>query len=280
MAEQREAVRFLVAGGLSVPRACARVQLARATFRSGTKPRDESALLAQIHDLVAQHPRDGYRRISVLLRRTRQVNEKRVRRLWRQHRRHVQRMRRRRLRPARPPRRAAAYPGPIWAADVGEDALADGTALRILTVMDAWTREGLALAVALTTSAARVISVLPVRVAQPGAPACIRSDHGAAFVAIAVQAWLAQSGVQTRYSDPGKPWQNGKEERFNGTIRDEWLNEHVFYSVAERCGRLNTFRHHSNHERPHSRLGDRTPIAFKTAWYEAQAKQQDPHIET
>ena len=78
--------------------------------------------------------------------------------------------------------------------------------------------------------------------------------------------------------DPGKPWQNGKEERFNGTVRDECLNLHQFYSVAERCVRLSTFRHQYNHERPHSRLGYLTPAAFKTAWYEAQAKQQDPHI--
>ena len=153
-----------------------------------------------------------------------------------------------------------------------EDALADGTALRILTVMDEFTREGLALDVALTTSAERVIDVLKALVAHHGAPVNIRSDNGAEFVATAVQAWLARAGVQTLYIDPGKPWQNGKEERFNGTVRDECLNGHLFYSLAESCVRLNTFRNHYNHERPHSRLGYLTPIAFKTAWYKAQAK--------
>lgn len=280
MAEQREAVSFLVAGGLSVPRACALVQLARSTFRYSAKQSDDSELLEQIQDLVAQHPRYGYRRISVLLRRTRQVNEKRVRRLWRQHRLQVQRVRRRRLRPERRPQLVAAYPGHIWAYDFVEDALVDGTPLRILTVMDEFTREGLALEVALTTSAERVIGVLRALVAQHGAPENIRSDNGAEFVATAVQTWLAQSGIETLYIDPGKPWQNGKEERFNGTVRDECLNGHLFYSLAESCVRLNTFRHHYNHERPHSRLGYLTPIAFKTAWYEAQAKQQDPHIGT
>jgi putative transposase len=217
--------------------------------------------------------------MSVLVRRTHQVNEKRVRRLWRQQQLQVQRMRRRRPRRERPARLAAAYPGHIWAYDFLEDALADGTVLRILTVMDEFTREGLALDVALTTSAEWVIGVLTTLIAQHGAPAYIRSDNGAEFVATAVQLWLAQAGVQTLYIDPGKPWQNGKEERFNGTVRDECLNQHLFSSVAESWVRLNAFRQHYNHDRPDSRLTYLTPIAFKTAWYEAQAKLEDPHIE-
>jgi putative transposase len=280
MAEQREAVTFLVAGGLSVPRACALVRLARSTFRYIAQPNDDAVLLEQLRELATRHPRYGYRRISVLLRRTVQVNEKRVRRLWRQQRLQVKRVRRRRLRPALPARLAAAYPGHIWAYDFVEDALADGTPLRILTVMDEFTREGLALDVALSTSAERVIGVLTALIAQYGAPANLRSDNGAEFVATAVQTWLTQCGVQTLYIDPGKPWQNGKEERFNGTVRDECLNMHQFFSVAEACVRLSTFRHHYNTERPHSRLGYLTPLAFKTAWYEAQEKQPDPHIES
>jgi putative transposase len=274
-------VRFLVDGGLSVPRACALVQIPRSTFLYAAKPTDEEELLTQIRELAARHPRYGYRRISVLLRQTTTVNEKRVRRLWREHQLQVRRLARRRRSPTpRPVRIEAAYPGHIWAYDFVEDALADGTTLRILTVMDEFTREGLALDVALTTSAQRVIGVLAVLVAQHGAPANLRSDNGAEFVATAVQGWLKQAGVQTLYIDPGKPWQNGKEERFNGTVRDECLNMHQFHSLAEACVRLATFRHHYNHDRPHSRLGYLTPLAFKTAWYEAKAKQQDPHIDT
>ncbi|NJM55352.1 MAG: IS3 family transposase [Verrucomicrobiae bacterium] len=281
MAEQRQAVQFLVEGGLSVPRACALVQLPRSTFLYAAKPEDDTELLAQIRELAARHPRYGYRRICVLLRRTTAVNEKRVRRLWRQHQLQVRRLaRRRRSRTARPTRLEAAYPGHIWAYDFVEDAWADGTPLRILTVMDEFTREGLALDVALTTSAERVIGVLTALVAQHSAPAYLRSDNGAEFVALAGQGWLVQAGVQTLYIDPGKPWQNGKEERFNGTVRDECLNMHQFHSVAEACVRLGAFRTHYNQERPHSRLGYLTPLAFKTAWYEAQAKQQDPHIDT
>src|SRR5258706_4202205 len=146
--------------------------------------------------------------------------------------------------------------------------------------MDVFTREGLAIDVALTTSAERVIGILTALVAQHGAPTYLRSDNGAEFVATAVQAWLAECGVQTLYIEKGKPWQNGKEERFNGTVRDECLNLHQFYSVAESCVRLSTFRHHYNQERPHSSLGYLTPQAFKAALFEAQAKQPDPHIGT
>jgi putative transposase len=275
MAEQRVTVQFLVAGGLSVRRACALVQIHRSTFQYIAHPTDDTALLTQIQQLAAQHPRYGYRRISALVNRTQRVNQKRIRRLWRRHRLQVRRVVRKRTRRARAERMEASYPGHIWAYDFVEDALADGKVLRILTVMDEFTREGLAIDVALTTSAERVIGVLSALVAQHGAPAKLRSDNGAEFVALAVQRWLTTCGVQTLYIDPGKPWQNGKEERFNGTVRDECLNLHVFNSLAEACVRLGAFRHHYNTERPHSQLGYRTPLAFKVAWFEAQAKVQD-----
>lgn len=259
-----------------MPRACALVQLPRSTFRYIAHPTDDTALLTQIQELAARHPRYGYRRISVLLNRTQRVNQKRIRRLWRRHRLQVRRLVRKRTRRVRPQRLQAAYPGHIWAYDFLEDALLDGTTMRILTVMDEFTREGLALDVARTTSAERVIGVLSALIAQHDAPAHLRSDNGAEFVATAVQTWLAQYGIQTLYIEPGKPWQNGKEERFNGTVRDECLNMHVFTSLAEACVRLNTFRHQYNHERPHSQLGYLTPLAFKAAWVEAQAKRQDP----
>jgi putative transposase len=266
----------LVAGGLSVRRACALVAIHRATFQYVSHSSNDTILLAQIQELATRHPRYGYRRISVLVNRAQPVNQKRVRRLWQRHRLQVRRVVRKRTRRLRPERLQAAYPGHIWAYDFVEDGLADGTALRLLTVIDEFTREGLALDVAVTTSAERVIGVLTALIAQHGAPAHLRSDNGAEFVATAVQAWLAQRGVQTLYIEPGKPWQNGKDERFNGTVRDECLNLHVFTSVAEACVRSGTFLHHYNHERPHSQLGYLAPLVFKAAWLEAQAKQPDP----
>jgi putative transposase len=276
LVEQREAVQFLVAGSLSVQRACLVVQMHRSSFRYVAHPTDDTPLLGRLHGLALQHPRYGYRRISVLLNRTEKVNQKRVRRLWKLHRLQVRRVVRKRVRRVRPARLQAAYPDHIWAYDFVEDALADGTPLRILTVMDEFTREGLALDVAVTTSAERVIGVLSALIEEHGVPAHLRSDNGAEFVAIAVQTWLAQCGIQTLYIDPGKPWQNGKEERFNGTVRDECLNMHMFTSLAEACVRLGAFRQQYNTERPHSQLGYLTPLAFKAAWREVQAKMQDP----
>ena len=228
--------------------------------------------------MATRYPRYGYRRITALLRQTERVNHKRVRRVWRKQQLQVKRLRRLRPRRSRSTQLEATRPGQIWAYDFVEDTLATGTPFKVLTVMDEFTREGLALDVALSTSAERVIGVLTMLVAQHGAPAYLRSDNGAEFVATAVQLWLAECGVQTLYIEPGKPWQNGKEERFNGTVRDECLNMHQFHSVAEACVRLSAFRRHYNHERPHSRLSYMTPLEFKTAWFEAQAKPQDPHI--
>lgn len=280
MDDKRQAVQDLVSGGLSVQRACALLNLHRSTFRYTAHPRDDTQTVIQMQSLATQHPRYGYRRMHVLLNQTEPINHKRVRRLWRTHRLQVPRVVRKRLRRERPARLQAAYPGHIWAYDFVEDALADGRKLYILTVMDEFTREGLALDVALGTSAERVIGVLTALVAQHGAPGHLRSDNGAEFVARAVRLWLAGCGVETLYIDPGKPWQNGKEERFNGTVRDECLNLHVFSSLAEAHVRLNAFGQHYNSKRPHSRLGYLTPLAFKKAWLEAQADLQDPLIST
>lgn len=275
---KREAVGFLVAGGLSTHRACLLISLAYATFRYQAQSTDDTELINRVRDLAARYPRYGYRRITALLRQTQLVNHKRVRRVWRQHHLQVKRISRSRSARSRSPRPEATHPGHIWAYDFVEDALASGTTFKVLTVMDEFTREGLALEVAVTTSAERVIGVLSALFAQHGAPTYLRSDNGAEFVAQAVQLWLVDCGVQTLYIEPGKPWQNGKEERFNGTVRDECLNRFVFGSLAEACVRLTCFRHEYNSERPHSSLGYLTPQAFRAAWAEAQQKQADPLI--
>jgi putative transposase len=187
VAEQRDTVRMLVVGGLSLQRACALVGLHRSTFRYVAHPTDDSELLAQLEELAHQHPRYGYRRISVLVSRTQDVNEKRIRRLWRLHQLQVRPKVRRRTHPLRPPYLRATHPRHIWAYDFVEDALADGTTIRILTVMDEFTREGLALDVALTSSAERVISVLKTLIEQHGTPQHLR------VLAIEPNLWQRQS---------------------------------------------------------------------------------------
>lgn len=280
IAQRREAVRFLEGYGVSVQRACVLVQLHRSTLHYQPRSGVDDRLPATIATLAQKHPRYGYRRVWAVLRRTRTVNRKRVHRLWKQARLQVQRPKRRRSRPERPAALAAAFPNHIWAYDFLEDRDAQGTVLRILTVMDEFTREGLAIDVGTSTPAERVVGVLAQLVAVHGAPMCVRSDNGAEFVAVGLQLWLANQRIQTLYIDPGSPWQNGKEERFNGTVRDECLNLHVFSSLAEARVRLETFRQQYNDDRPHSRLGYQTPSEFKRTWVETQANGPDSNIPT
>lgn len=281
IAEQRDAVRFLATQGISLRRACLLVQLSRATFQYQAREReDEQALLADITALAHKHPRYGYRRIWALLRRIRTINRKRVHRLWKRARLQVKRASRRRPGRKRPAPLAAAYPNHVWAYAFVEDRDVHGNTLRILTVMDEFTREGLAIAVDTSSSAEWVIGILAQLIAREGAPDYLRSDNGPEFVAVAIQAWLAKQQIATLYIDPGCPWRNGKEERFNGTVRDECLNLQLFASVAEARVHLQAFRRHYNEERPHSALGYQTPAEFKRAWVAAQQKPDDPNIAT
>jgi putative transposase len=276
--ERREAVRLLETKGISVRRACALVQLQRATFVYQARPRQEQdELVAEIASVAHEQPRYGYRRVWAVLKRSRKLNRKRVHRLWKRAGLQVKRVPRV-ARRERPKPMAAAYPNHVWAYDFVEDHDVHGGVLRILTVMDEFTREGLAIDVDTFSSAERVITVLIQLVATHGAPDYLRSDNGAEFTALAVQAWLAKQQIQTLYIDPGSPWQNGKDERFNGTLRDECLNRELFVSVREARVHLEAFRRHYNEQRPHSRLAYQTPIEFKQAWTEAQATHDDPNI--
>jgi len=270
-----------VTQGLSVRRACALVDISRATYHYQAHPRtDEAEVVDEIATLAHRHPRYGYRRIWAVLRRKRAINRKRVHRLWQRARLQVKRVVRRRIRRERIAPMVACYPNHVWAYDFVEDRLVDGTIVKVLTVMDEFTRKGLDLDVTTTTSAARVIERLARLVARYGAPDALRSDNGAEFIARAVQQWLANRRIQTLYIDPGCPWQNGKEERFNGTVRDECLNVYVFTSMREAVVRLEIFRKHYNEERPHSALNYQTPTEFYLNWKQTQQHLDDPLIST
>jgi putative transposase len=262
---------YLVERGLSQRRACALVGAARATvqYRPRT-PRADDRLAQRIGALAQRHPRYGYRRIWALLRREgRLVNRKRVQRLWRraklQVHRSARRRRRRRDAPVAVPPRATS-PGQVWTYDFVHDACLAGTRLKLLPVVDEFTRECLAIEVATSLPARRIVGVLARLFAAHGAPRFLRSDNGPEFVAHTIRDWLALHGATTLYIEPGRPWQNGYGESFNGTLRDECLNMHAFHSVAEARVQVEGFRRHYNEERPHSRLGYRTPAAFKQDW--------------
>ena len=165
----------------------------------------------------------------------------------------------------------ATYPGQVWTYDFVHDACWNGTKLKVLPVVDEFTRDCLAIGVATSLPAARVIAVLARLVATHGAPAYLRSDNGPAFVAHQIQTWLAMHHAETLYIDPGCRWQNGFGESFNGSLRNECLNMQAFASIAEARIQLERFRRQYNNERPHSRLGYRTPAEFTADWLADQS---------
>ena len=280
LAERRAAVNDLVALGRSVQRACQLVQRARATFRYQARTGADDDLIAELHLLAERYPRYGYRRAWACVRRKRPINRKRVHRVWKQAQLQVKRRARRRAKTEQMVALVAAYPNHIWACDFVQDHDLNGNTLYFLTVIDEFSRAALAVDVELKTSRERVISVFGQLVARFGTPTYVRSDNGAEFVATSVQYWLVQHKIVPLRIAPGCPWQNGKDERFNGTLRDECLNMYLFANLVEARSRVAAFQHYYNVERPHSRLDYRTPVAFKQAWNEAQLKQQDSLIPT
>jgi putative transposase len=248
------------------------LQLRRSTFGYQARPKRDAELSTPLHEWAHRHPRYGYRRVWALLRRRGQrVNKKPVHRLWKQARlqvRHVtgqRRVARRAIIPVQ-----ATQPGHVWPDDVLHDRCLTGTPLQVLTVMDEFTREGLALAVATSLPSARGLALLQGLVVTHGVPRFVRSDNGPEFMALAVRGWLAQHQMTTVYIEPGCPWQNGYGERFNGTVRDECLNRHAFQSVTEARVVLEAYSRQYNEARPHSSLGYRTPAEFKHVWLERQ----------
>ncbi len=227
---------------VSQRRACRVVGQHRSSQRLVLVERDdEAALTAAIVALASEYGRYGYRRIAALLRsRGWDVNVKRVWRIWRREGLKVptkQPKRRRlwlndgsciRLRPSRR--------NHVWAYDFVQDRTHDGRTFRMLTVIDEFTRECLAINVARRLRHDDVLQVLADLFTQHGPPDHIRSDNGSEFTATAVRDWLPRVGVKTLFIEPGSPWENGYNESFNGKLRDELLNGEIFTTLHEaRC---------------------------------------------
>jgi putative transposase len=214
--------------------------------------------------LSAQYPRFGYRRIQVFLERQgHAMSADRVWRLWRQAKLQVPRKRpRRRVASGRPRPVAPTGANQVWAYDFVFDACANGQQLKCLTVLDEYTCESLAIDVSGSLRSARVIEVLAQLISVRGAPRYLRSDNGPEFVSRALLRWAAQNQLEMALIDPGKPWQNGVNESFNGKFRDECLSMEWFRNRTEAKAVIGTWRQHYNEIRPHSRLGQRTPGEF------------------
>ena len=265
---RREQIAYLVSRGRSQRRACALLSVARstATYISRLAAKD-APVLAVMRELALQYPRFGYRRIHVFLaRRGHRMSPDRAHRLWRTAGLQVPRRRpRRRVATGRPRPVPATAANHVWAYDFVFDACANGQALKCLTVIDEYTRECLAIDVAGGIRSRRVIEVLAQLVTTHGAPTYLRSDNGPEFVSRAVLAWLHEAGITTALNDPGKPWQNGADESFNGKFRDEHLSLQWFRHRVDARVSIEQWRRHYNEIRPHSSLAYLTPLEFKAS---------------
>jgi putative transposase len=254
---------FMGRRGVSARRACELLGLSRRwlLYESRRTDPDLSALLTE---LARKYPRFGYRRLhQMLLRKKVKVNVKRVRRLC------VvmglklpkRRKKKRRGKGLKMPV-LAEYPNHVWAYDFVFDWSANGRQLKFLTVEDEFTRECLAIEVDHRMGAREVCQVLLRLMRERGVPEFVRSDNGPEFVARSLTRMLAVKGVVCRHIDPGSPWQNGKNERFNGIFRDECANMETFHHRDHARAVCRLFVRYYNQERPHSSLGWRTPAEF------------------
>jgi putative transposase len=222
-------------------------------------------VLASMAILSAQYPRFGYRRIHVFLdRQGHQMSVGRAWRLWSQSGLQVPRKRpRRRIAGSRPRPQAPSMANQVWAYDFVFDTTATGQQLKCLTVVDEYTRESLAIDVAGSIRSTRVIEVLSQLMSVRGVPKILRSDNGPEFVSNALLRWATNQGLDMALIEPGKPWQNGVAESFNGKFRDECLSMEWFRSRSEAKVVIESWRRHYNDVRPHSSLGNLTPTAFR-----------------
>ena len=250
---------------VSERRACRVLNQARSVQRyQSNKSQSEEVLRADIVRIASKYGRYGYRRITALLMvEGWVVNHKRVERIWREEGLKV---------PKKQPKRARLYlndgscirlrplyKNHVWSYDFVHDRLHSGKKIRMLTVIDEYTRKCLAIRVGFSLKSEDVLDVLSTLFITEGIPEYIRSDNGSEFTAKATREWIGALGVKTAYIEPGSPWENGYNESFNGKLRDELLNTEIFYTLKEAQVLIEQWRRHYNEVRPHSALGYRPP---------------------
>jgi len=225
---------------------------------------DEPLLVRRIVELATKYGRYGYRRITAILRSEGwRVNHKRVERIWRREGLRV---------PKRQPKRGRLwqndgscirlrpeYRDHVWTYDFVHERTHDGRPLRLLTMVDEYSRECVAIKVARKLGSQDVLSALARLFVQRGTPDYLRSDNGSEFTAREVRCWLKDVGVKTRFIEPGSPWENGYIESFNGKLRDELLDGEIFYTLREAQVLVECWRKEYNQVRPHSSLRYRPP---------------------
>ncbi len=249
--------------GLAERRICRALHLSRSSVRYAAQPRtDEGPLTGAIIELVSQYGRYGYRRIhAMLLAQGWELSRSRVERIWKLEGLKV---------PVKQPKRGRLwladgsclrlrpeYANHVWSWDFVMERTRDGRVLKILVLIDEYTRQCLALHVARQIRSNDVIDILAEAMVTYGVPAYLRSDNGPEMVAKNLRRWLACVGTKTMYIEPGSPWENGYCEAFNGKFRDELLNGEIFYTLREAQIIIERWRHQYNAIRPHSSLNYR-----------------------
>ena len=272
--------------GYSERRICRAIGQTRSSQRYAPQAcEQERRLIDAMHRLALRWPRYGYRRITVRLREAGwAVNVKRVHRLWKAEGLQIRKKQRKRRRLGTGAnacdRRRPEHKDHVWAYDFVTDRTEAGGQLRMLTVVDEYTRECLTIEVNRGFTGRQVVRVLQELFMIRGCPQYLRSDNGPEFVSKAVRQWLATSGVETLFIEPGSPWENGYVESFNGKLRDECLDGELFLSLAEARYVVDRWRLDYNHHRPHSRLGWQTPATFAAACVPAGSATPHPSAHT
>jgi len=250
---------------MSERRVCQVLQCQRSTYRYESVADEQAALKIRIRDLAQARVSYGYRRLHVLLQREGwKVNHKRVYRLYKQEgllmrpkrpKRHVSACR-------RIERITAARPNESWSMDFMSDELYNGRRIKLLTLVDNFTRESLAIEVDGSLGGYRVVEVLMRVAAERVLPEKIRVDNGPEFTSKILDQWAYLNGVELDFIRPGKPTDNALIESFNGRFRQECLNESWFLSLEDAQEKVETWRQHYNRERPHGALGNIAPIEY------------------
>jgi transposase InsO family protein len=250
---------------ISERRVCRVINQPRSTQRHIPVVRDDEGRLREsIIQLALKYGRYGYRRITALLQQDGwQVNHKRVERIWREEGLRVPKKQPKRgrlwLNDGSCVRLRPMHRNHVWSYDFVADRTRDGRSMKMLTVIDEYSRECLAIVTERNLKSDDVLDCLTEMFIRHGAPEYIRSDNGSEFTAKVVRRWLSNIGVQTLYIEPGSPWENGYIESFNGKFRDELLNGEIFYTLKEAKTLIEKWRLEYNTFRPHSSLNYRPP---------------------
>jgi putative transposase len=243
-------------------RACALLLLAVGTYRYRSRRSDEP-LRAKLVELAREKPRYGYRRLQVLLGRSgERVNHKRVHRVYREAGLMIRRRKRKHCQRTGKPLVERTAANQEWGLDFVHDAVECGRTIRVLSVVDAYTRECLALEVDTSFASRRVTRVLEEIIRRRGVPQAIRCDNGPELTSRHFLAWSIERQIELLHIQPGKPTQNGRLESFNGRLREECLNLSWFQNLFDARRKIAAWQKEYNQERPHSSLAYRTPKEF------------------